>query len=118
VLQLLEFEPILLLILHFSPWVSIEEHLSKMDGVVETRSNSDNGTQVCDQTTDNPPQATDSAPGGQPSPENTEDTYPPTRDAFLILCGVATALFLVSLLSLSSSPPKVSQPNSIIHRTE
>lgn len=75
-----------------------------MDGVVETRSNSENGTKLSDGIPDHGSPATRSAPGGNSSPESTEETYPPTRDAILILCAVATAMFLVSLVSSSSSP--------------
>jgi hypothetical protein len=87
-----------------------------MDGVVETRSNLGNGTELSDWTPEHAPPATRLAPGGDPSPESTEEKYPPTRDAILILCAVAMAMFLISLVSSSSSPTR--QPNSIIHRTE
>jgi hypothetical protein len=75
-----------------------------MDGVVETRSNSGNGTELSDWTPEHALPATRLAPGGDPSPESTEETYPRRRDAILILCAVAMAMFLISLVSSSSSP--------------
>lgn len=75
-----------------------------MGKVVETRSNSENGTKISDRTLEFAPPAIGLAATRDPNPESMEETYPPIRDAILILCAVATAMFLASLVSSSSSP--------------
>ncbi|CZR57696.1 uncharacterized protein PAC_07585 [Phialocephala subalpina] len=58
-----------------------------MDEAVETRSNSENGTKLSDRTPKRAPPATSLALGGDPGPESTKETYPPTRDAiFDLVC--------------------------------
>jgi hypothetical protein len=75
-----------------------------MERVVETSTNSGNGIEISDWTPENAPPAARLAPGGDPGPEGTEETYPPTREVILILSAVTMAMFLISLVSSSSSP--------------
>ncbi|KAE8442513.1 hypothetical protein EG329_003294 [Mollisiaceae sp. DMI_Dod_QoI] len=79
-----------------------------MDGIVESRSNSENGTKLSNRTPENVSPAIRLAPEGAPSLASTE-IYPPIRDAILILCALTMTIFLVSLdrLIIATAIPKI-----------
>lgn len=76
---------------------------STMERVVETTSNTEHGTKVSSPTPENIQPIASSGPAAESSMQESEERYPPTRDAILIVSAVATSMFLVSLVGPSTS---------------
>lgn len=70
-----------------------------MADALETRASSNNEAKLSENSADSALPAS----GGESQPEDVEETYPPVREVILILGALALAIFLVSLVSSSSS---------------
>lgn len=66
-----------------------------MEETLETRSSTENDVKLSARA----PESSVPVPVGPAMPDNGDEKYPPTREVVLILCALAAAIFLVSLVS-------------------